>query len=140
MDSLHYLLMKSHTMLSRKISTEAQKIGLTPGQPKVLDHLWAKQGDDQKTIAACCEIEAATLGSILLRMEQKDLIERRKENGNRRSLHVYLTANGEKVASQMQDIFVEADKNASSQMTEKELELLKHLLGKLCSNLEGNKE
>ena len=39
MESLHYLLMKTHSMLSRGILSEAAKIGLTPGQPKILEFL-----------------------------------------------------------------------------------------------------
>ena len=85
MESLHYLLMKAHAMMQRCIFAEAQKIGLSSGQPKVLDYLYSHEGSDQKTIAAYCEIEPATLASILLRMEQKQLIERRQEHGNRRS-------------------------------------------------------
>ena len=57
MESLHYLLMKSHLMLSRKILAEAAKIGLTAGQPKVLDFLRVHEEADQKTIASYCEIE-----------------------------------------------------------------------------------
>ena len=80
MESLHYLLMKAHAMMQRCIFAEAQKIGLSSGQPKVLDYLYSHEGSDQKTIAAYCEIEPATLASILLRMEQKQLIERRQEH------------------------------------------------------------
>ena len=70
MESLHYLLMKAHTNLSRYILAQASSLSLTPGQPKVLDFLQKAGEADQKTIAAYCEIEPATAGSILLRMEQ----------------------------------------------------------------------
>ena len=52
MESLHYLLVKSHLMLSKKILAEAAKIGLTAGQPKVLDFLRVHEEADQKTIAS----------------------------------------------------------------------------------------
>lgn len=39
MENLHYLLMKSNAMLSRRILSEVSRLGLTPGQPKVLDFL-----------------------------------------------------------------------------------------------------
>ena len=73
MESLHYLLMKSHALFSRKVLSEVSKIGLTAGQPKVLDFLQDRGEADQKTIAAHCEIEPATVGSILLRMERAGL-------------------------------------------------------------------
>ena len=69
MESLHYLLMKSHAMLSHRILSEASRLGLTPGQPKVLEFLLRHGESDQKTIAAYCEIEPATVGSTLLRFQ-----------------------------------------------------------------------
>lgn len=137
MESLHYLLMKSHSVMQRKIYSEAQKIGLTSGQPKILDYLYEHEGSDQKTIAGYCEIEPATLGSILLRMEQKGLIERRQENGNRRSLFVYLTENGKEICEKMHDIFSQADEQAIDGISSGELEEIKTLLTKICQNLDG---
>lgn len=137
MESLHYLLMKSHSVMQRKIYSEAQKIGLTSGQPKILDYLYEHEGSDQKTIAGYCEIEPATLGSILLRMEQKGLIERRQENGNRRSWFVYLTENGRISCEKMHDIFSRADEQAADGLSVEEIDGLKKLLTKICENLDG---
>ena len=137
MESLHYLLMKSHSVMQRKIYSEAQKIGLTSGQPKILDYLYEHEGSDQKTIAGYCEIEPATLGSILLRMEQKGLIERRQKNGNRRSWFVYLTENGKEVCEKIHDIFSQADEQAIDGISSGEIEEIKNLLTKICHNLDG---
>ena len=123
--------------MQRKIYAEAQKIGLTSGQPKILDYLYEHEGSDQKTIAGYCEIEPATLGSILLRMEQKGLIERRQKNGNRRSLFVYLTENGKEVCEKMHNIFSQKDKQASDGLSTAEINELKRLLTKVCENLDG---
>ena len=92
-------------MLSRGILSEAAKIGLTPGQPTILEFLLAKTEADQKTIAAYCEIEPATVGSILLRMEDAGLVVRRQHAGNRRSLYVSLTESGQQAAHSMEHIF-----------------------------------
>lgn len=136
METLHYLLMKSHSMMHRHIFARAQKIGLTLGQPKILDYLWEHEGENQKTIAVHCEIEPATLGSVLLRMEKKGYIERRQKDGNRRSLYVYLTEKGKEKAAQMHDIFAAADNKAAYGLSEAETEALKRLLLKICDNLE----
>lgn len=137
MESLHYLLMKAHAMMQCCIFAEAQKIGLSSGQPKVLDYLYSHEGSDQKTIAAYCEIEPATLASILLRMEQKQLIERRQEHGNRRSLFVYLTQTGRMAADKMHTIFEAYDRQASETMDSGDLETVKGLLTEVCNNLES---
>ena len=138
MESLHYLLMKTHTMLNRKILSQAGQHGLTAGQPKVLEFL-AHQGEaDQRTIASYCEIEPATVGSILLRMERAGLVMRRQKEGNRRSLFVSLTPMGEQAAETAERIFQQEEEWAQATLTPDELEQLKGLLDKLWKNMEEN--
>ncbi len=140
MESLHYLLMKSHTMVLRKILSEASKIGLTSGQPKVLDFLLKCEEADQKTIAAYCEIEPATVGSILLRMEDSGLVKRRQRDGNRRSLYVSLTEKGLEAAEKMKLIFQKTEQEAVQGLTEDEIKSLKELLCKLCITMQTESE
>lgn len=135
MESLHYLLMKANAVVSRNILSEAGKIGLTPGQPKVLEYLWKFGEADQKTIASYCEIEQATVGSILLRMENAGLIVRRQREGNRRSLYVSLTQKGHDIAEQMLNIFTRIEDVAVSDLTEEELNQLKQLLIKVSTTV-----
>ncbi len=140
MESLHYLLMKSYTLLNRKILSQAMKLGYSPGQPKVLEYLSKYEGSDQKTIAAYCEIEQATVGSILLRMENTGLIERRQAPGNRRSLYVYLTDKGRQAARDIAEVFAQADKTAEASLSPDEVMQLKMLLEKISNTLNAEKE
>ena len=135
MESLHYLLMKSHALVSRRVLAQAAQMGLTPGQPKVLDFLLRYQEADQKTIAAYCEIEQATVGSILLRMEQAGLIVRRRREGNRRSLYVSLTQKGQEAAVTMADIFRAAEEEAVRGFSPEERESLLCLLCRVCCQM-----
>ena len=137
MENLHYLLMKSNAMLSRRILSEVSRLGLTPGQPKVLDFLLQYNEADQKTIAAYCEIEQTTVGSILLRMENAGLVRRRQKDGNRRSLYVSLTPAGKVKAEKLMDIFRENANTATASLSETEIETLKELLTKLCDTMQS---
>ena len=80
----------------KKLMEQLKDTGLTLGQPKVLDYLKEHDGASQKGIAAGCLIEAGSLTSILNRMEEKDLIERKMLNGNRRTFHIFMTESGKK--------------------------------------------
>lgn len=140
MESLHYLLMKTHAMFSKKILSRVSKIGLTSGQPKILEFLLKYQEADQKTIAAYCEIEPATVGSILLRMEEGGLVTRRQKNGNRRSLYVSLTQRGREAALCLQDIFRDVESEATCGITAEEEEMLRKLLEKLSSTMQTHTE
>ena len=51
--------------------------GLTRGQPMLLDMLVKYDGCNQKLIAEKCQLEPATITSILSLMEKSGLVERR---------------------------------------------------------------
>ncbi len=135
MESLHYLLMKSQALFSRRILEQVGALGLTSGQPKVLDFLRKAGEADQKTIAAYCEIEPATVGSILLRMENAGLVTRRQKDGNRRSLYVSLTEKGRDAAEKTASIFRATEAQALSSFTGAEAESLRAMLQALCDAL-----
>lgn len=96
--TLHYKLLICQTLLRKHLYTELSDTALTSGQPKVLEFLSHREGCQQKEIAQACLIEPATVTSILWHMQRAELIERREEDGNRRSLHVYLTERGRRMA------------------------------------------
>lgn len=128
--------MKSHTAFSKKVLSEASQIGLTPGQPKILEFLLKYGESDQKTIASNCEIEQATVGSILLRMEHAGLVIRRQKEGNRRSLFVSLTDSGAQAAKQLMDIFDRMEQRATANLSENEKKLLNELLTNICDTMQ----
>lgn len=135
MTSLHYLLMRSHSLLNRRILEEAAELGLSPGQPKVLEYLRLHGTQNQRSIADYCRIEPATVGSILTRMEEAGLVERRQKPGDRRALYVSLTAAGKSAAEAVAQLFDRADRQASSLLTQAETEHLTALLEKVCAAL-----
>ena len=135
MEPLHYLLMKTHTNLNRWILSEAAALGLSPGQPKILECLMQQGESNQKAIAAFCEIEQATVGSILLRMERDGLVRRAQRDGNRRSLYVSLTPEGEQAGARLAEVFRRADAQAAAQLTPEEREQLRTLLEKVCASV-----
>ena len=140
MESLHYLLMKAHTVLSRRIMAGVRELGLTPGQPKVLDYLNRFGERDQKTIAAYCEIEPATVGSILSRMEDAGMITRRHRPGDRRALFVSLTQRGRERAAALEGVFARAEAEAARALTAEEVEELRAALERFCRSAAGGCE
>lgn len=136
MEGLHYLLMKSQALFSRRVLSEISKIGLSSGQPKILDFLLQYGEADQKTIAAHCEIEQTTVGSILLRMESAGLVLRRQKEGNRRSLYASLTSAGREKAEKLMNIFRGIEADATANLSVQEMETLNRLLSQICIALQ----
>ena len=103
--SFHYLLLANQSMVHRQLLAQLKDTGLTLGQPKVLDYLQDHDGAHQAEIARACHIEPASLTSVLNRMEEKALVERRTQKGDRRSFAVYLTEQGRQMARREEQAF-----------------------------------
>ena len=140
MESLHYLLMKTHVNLNRWILNEAAALGLSSGQPKVLEYLMEYGESNQKAIADYCEIEQATVGSILTRMERDGLIARNQREGNRRSLYVSLTPRGREMGERMAEVFRRADARAAADLSLEEQRALRELLEKVYRRVAQTRE
>ena len=110
--SFHYLVMAEHSMFQKKLLAKLKGTGLTSGQPKILDYLKDHDGASQKDIAHGCHIEPGTLTTLLNRMEEIGLVERRMLGGNRRSLYVFLTDLGKSKLKLVTDAFSELEAEA----------------------------
>ena len=138
--TLHYLLMANHLRVQKALLAQVRRMGLTPGQPKVLDDLLDCDGAVQREIARRCHIEPATLTSVLLGMEENGLIERRQLNGNRRSLYVFLTQRGRQLAEQVRRCFEEIEGRALFGLDKEQQQQLITILTKISKNLGENGE
>lgn len=134
-DSFHYLSMANHMMVQKKLMEQLKDTGLTLGQPKVLDYLKDHDGASQKEIAAGCLIEAGSLTSILNRMEEKGLIERKMLNGNRRTFHIFMTEAGKKNQKLIEEAFVQIEEIALYNISEEEQKIFMEIFHRICRNL-----
>ncbi len=89
--SYHKLMMENQSIFKKMVFEKLTDKNLTLGQPKVLEYLFTHNGSIQKEIAEACQIEPATLTSLLSRMEKNRLVERKNKNGDKRYICVYLT-------------------------------------------------
>ena len=134
-ETLHYLIMANQMLVQRGLLNRLKNTGLTIGQPKVLDYLKEHDGSNQKEIAQACFLEAGSLTSILNRMEDKGLIERRILNGNRRAFHIFLTEEGKKSQELIDRTFSEIERQALDGISEEEIASFMTTYRKLYENL-----
>lgn len=134
-DSFHYLSMANHMMVQKKLMEQLKDTGITLGQPKVLDYLKDHDGASQKEIAAGCLIEAGSLTSILNRMEEKGLIERKMLNGNRRTFHIFMTESGKKNQKLVEETFEKIEETALNNISEEEQKVFMEIFHRIYRNL-----
>lgn len=140
MDSFHHWLMKLHLTFGKNVFASAQKMGLTSGQPKILEFLDEVGSAEQKTIAQFCEIEPATVGGILHRMEESGLVTRTREKNNRRSIVVKLTDKGKQIAEEIQHQFDKWEEIALEGFDEEQRKMFRDWLKKCYNNLQNNEK
>lgn len=136
-ESLHYLLMTDHLLFQKAFLASMKETGLTPGQPKILEYLLYHDGTVQKEIAGACHIEPATITSVLSGMEKKGFILRKSLNGNRRSIHIYLTDKGRTFAKQVEVTFGRMEEQALRGFCEDEKEMFTAFLMRMSKNIQG---
>lgn len=132
--SFHYLIMSEHSMLQKELLAKLKGTGLTAGQPKILDYLKDHDGATQKEIAHGCHIEPGTLTTLLNRMEETGLVERRMLHGNRRSFYIFLTEKGKDRGMLTADAFEQLEAKAFLGISGEEQAVFMDLLLRICEN------
>ena len=132
--SFHYLIMAEQSLFQKELLARLKDTGLTIGQPKILDYLKDHDGAGQKDIARGCHIEPGTLTTLLNRMEDTGLVERRMLNGNRRSLYVFLTDKGKNQLALVTETFSEMEEKAFRGISESEREAFMNVFLRIYEN------
>lgn len=115
------------------------KNGLTRGQPMLLDMLVKYDGCNQKLIAEKCQLEPATITSILSLMEKSGLVERRSLPEDKRVMTVHLTQKGRDAHERVSEVFLrEQEEVCFAGFTPKEREEAIAVLRRIHRNLTGH--
>lgn len=119
---------------------EFRKLEISKGQPKILNYLAENNGSIQKDIAQNCNIEPATVTSILATMERVGFVERRPNADDRRILNVYLTEKGKITQLKLQKAIYNIEKKCFKNFSEEEKKLIKSFFERMYNNLNEGDE
>ena len=84
-------------LLRTAFDRRVRKLGITRAQWLVLTRLHRHPGASQSELADMLEVERASAGRMIDRLEANGWVERRSQNGDRRVKRVYLTPEAERV-------------------------------------------
>jgi DNA-binding MarR family transcriptional regulator len=122
---------KKFEKLQRRI---IQKENLTTAQYSILQQLWKNDGIKFKQLAEACCCSQSTLTGIVDTMEKKDVVIRKMNPEDRRSVLVMLTDKGKKLEKETPNINSILD-NCCSGFDPNDIQLLTILLKKLDKSL-----
>lgn len=140
MERFHHFLINIFHLHEKKSQQGFKKLGLSKGQPKMIEMISQNNGCSQKELAESCSIEPATVTSILGNMVNKDLVYKEPElleNGIRIQ-RVYLTAKGLRIADGVEKIVKDMEEISFSGFTEEERAECLGFLKRIFENLKNS--
>ncbi|MDP6832812.1 MAG: MarR family transcriptional regulator [Alphaproteobacteria bacterium] len=135
-----FLLNDTARQMRTLFDRRMRDLGLTRSQWWVLNHLYFNEGLSQTNLSEILEIERATLGRLLDRLEAKGWIERRSLDEDRRVKLVYLDGAVDPLLKTMRSVAAELRAEALANLPEEEQETFISTLIKIKSNLSAMAE
>lgn len=132
-DDLLSLLIKSSHFLHHKK-------GGKRGQGKILKILAKHQEINQKELQEILGIESGSMSELVIKLENKGLITRTKDESDKRMTKLMITELGLELSKELEDRDIEENKLLYGSLSEQEQEELKVLLKKLLQAWEENYE
>ncbi|MCJ7994015.1 MarR family transcriptional regulator [Rhizobium cremeum] len=129
----HLIRRLNQTSVSIFMEETAKKgFDLTPVQYAALNAIEASPGLDQATLASHIAYDRVTIGGVVDRLVQKELVRREINPNDRRARTLYLTDKGADTLKQIRPVVRESQTVLLSGLTDAEREQFVSLLQKAC--------
>ena len=134
-ENIGSMLAQVSRLFRRRFDERAREIGVTRPQWQVLSLLKRHEGINQGKLAELLEVEPITLGRMIDRLQEADLVERRANPADRRAWLLYVTAKGHKLVESLIPHAEETFDQALDGFSSAEQVQLMAMLARLRSNL-----
>ncbi|HZB69057.1 MAG TPA: MarR family transcriptional regulator [Sphingomicrobium sp.] len=124
-------------LLRTAFDRRVRRLGLTRAQWLLLTRLHRRPGASQSELADMMEVEKASAGRMIDRLEAKGWVERRAQHDDRRIKRIYLTREAERVHKRIWRIAEATVDDALAGLSAKEREQLMKLLARVKSGIIG---
>jgi DNA-binding MarR family transcriptional regulator len=132
-----FLISDVARMMRSAFDRRVRRIGLTRSQWLVLSLLYRRPGLSQSELAEMLEVERATAGRMIDRLEAKGWVVRRPDPADRRIKRLHLTADAEAVQAEMGVIAAEMLDDATASLAAGEREALAEMLERVKAQLQS---
>ena len=134
-DDIGFLLGDAARLLRRSFDQRARAIGVTRPQWRVLALLKRFDGSTQTNLADMLDVEPITMGRMVDRLQDAELVERRADPKDRRAWRLHLTAKGRAKIKELQPTASAMFADALDGLNESKQAELETMLNIIRSNL-----
>jgi len=128
---IFFQLAKANQIGSRFLGQKVAELNITSVQALILGFLRDEDRITSSELGKRTELDSATLTGIIDRLEAAELIERRGNPADRRSIHVHLTEQGRFLGTEAVRLIAEANVAFLEMLSEKERGELRRIIKKL---------
>jgi len=132
-----YLISDVARLMRASFDRRVRRLGLTRAQWQVLSLLHHRPGASQTELAEMLEVERATAGRMVDRLERKNWVERRPDAADRRVNRLFLTTEARDVQADMGRIAEDMMDDAMASLAHDERELLADMMERMKSQLQS---
>ncbi|MBR2174249.1 MarR family transcriptional regulator [Sphingopyxis sp.] len=135
-EALYDLARRAFHSFRRRLESGTVVHGVSPGQWRFLRQLWHSNGISQRKLAAQLAISEATATVTLRELENKGLVDRRRNAGNRREVLIFLTQQGHALEQTLLPVARDLHSRATHNMPAADVTALDALLRRVIANLD----
>lgn len=136
--SIHTLLSRTARLMQNDLRPHLSAIGLSPGQPKVLRSLMAREPLSQRQLAYYCEVDPAVICRMLESMERDGFLVRAASATDRRTGEVRLTDKGREAFREWEEQCSAQEERMLQGFSQEEREQLAGFLDRAYRNVGGH--
>lgn len=136
--AIHTLLSRAAHLMRNDLRPHLSAIGLSPGQPKVLRSLMAREPLSQRQLSYYCEVDPAAISRMLESMERDGLLMRTASATDRRTGEVRLTDKGRETFQLWEEQCSALEERMLQGFSREEREQLTGFLDRAYRNLGGH--
>lgn len=130
-DCIFFQLAKASQMGNRFLNHKVSELNITPVQAMILGALHVEDRITSSELGRKTELDSATLTGIIDRLEAAQLIERKGNPADRRSIQIHLTDQGRAMGAEAARVIAEANVEFMANLSEDENSELRRLVAKL---------
>ncbi|MYM63543.1 MarR family winged helix-turn-helix transcriptional regulator [Pseudomaricurvus sp. HS19] len=134
-DTLASLFSDTSRLMRRYFDERARQIGVTRPQWQVLTMLRRHEGINQGGLAEILVVEPITLCRMVDRLQEAELVERRRDPNDRRAWQLFLTDRARQLLTDLKPVGEELVQKAFAGLDANELEQLRRALSCVRDNL-----
>jgi DNA-binding MarR family transcriptional regulator len=134
-ESIGTMMSQVARLMRRAFDERARLVGVTRPQWQVLTLLSVHEGINQGGLAEMIEVEPITLGRMVDRLQDAELVERRPDPTDRRAWRLFLTAKAQVLLDQLKPLAAETIESALEGLSEQDRVHMMTMLDRMRANL-----